>query len=418
MLDLAHLNNRNFTQQFLKFRIRYYLNETKEFLARHKLLTVFLICLLAPGVQNITALGIPFYALVAPAYPFKVKLIYLISVLLLLLAVTKIQWLSIKGGSFREYLHTLYLPNRIHKKIDFIVLVLSLNGIWLAIFFGGISILHGTSDSLFRLSQYWLYGAAILAIITFLFTCLYRNIAHAMVLFFSLCLVVFISKQGSWLLNYGIGAAVYCLSTAIIWAVQPYARQRNAAVHMDWFKNLLGFSYFVSLNKIFLIQVAVYRKYKASFFIRFILCFMFSALVLSVLSSANTEANQEGIMLILISVQVYILSTLFTLFEQEKLKYAVFHEIFPYQRFTQYMKETALVGSLLITILFPVVWYCTFSLPGHVLWLLIILAINGLVLVINRVFYAQSLRFCLFTSWLSSMGGAGIQYVMTGAYFG
>ena len=81
MLEMTHLDKCYFNHQFLKFRVRYYFNETKELLARNKLLAAFIICLLAPGVKNIQAIGIPFYALIDPSNTVKTKLIYLISLL-------------------------------------------------------------------------------------------------------------------------------------------------------------------------------------------------------------------------------------------------------------------------------------------------------------------------------------------------
>jgi len=109
MLELSHLDKRYFNQQFLQFRAQYYFNETKELLARHKLLAAFIICLLAPGVKNIQAIGIPFYALIDPAITLKAKFIYLGALLFFLLAMTKAQLSFIKGGEFREYLHTVYV---------------------------------------------------------------------------------------------------------------------------------------------------------------------------------------------------------------------------------------------------------------------------------------------------------------------
>ncbi|WP_428412256.1 hypothetical protein [Legionella sp.] len=67
MFELTQLDTDVFNQHFLRFRIKYYFTETNEFLARHKLFVVFLVCLLAPGVEHIQALGIPFYALIDPA---------------------------------------------------------------------------------------------------------------------------------------------------------------------------------------------------------------------------------------------------------------------------------------------------------------------------------------------------------------
>lgn len=60
MLKSSHLEKNYFNHQFFKFRIQYYFNKTKELITKHKLLTAFIICLLAPEVKNIQAIGIPF----------------------------------------------------------------------------------------------------------------------------------------------------------------------------------------------------------------------------------------------------------------------------------------------------------------------------------------------------------------------
>ena len=77
MPELVNNNDNIFKTDFLKFRRRYYFNETKELLARHKLLTAFIICLLAPGIKNLQAIGAPFYAIIDPAFTFGSKLLFL-----------------------------------------------------------------------------------------------------------------------------------------------------------------------------------------------------------------------------------------------------------------------------------------------------------------------------------------------------
>lgn len=415
MLELTHLDKSYFNHQFLKFRTQYYFNETKELLARHKLLTVFIICLLAPGVKNIQAIGIPFYALIDPSLTLKAKFIYLFSLLFFLLAMTKAQLSFIKGGAFREYLHTLYIRSRVYKAIDFIILLFSLNIVWLAIFFGGASILHYAEGPLFLSSQYCLYASTVFALCTLLLNFLYKKIANGVVVFSALLLIIFISKQSHWLLNFCVGISIFLLCGLIIWTIKPYQGKQKYSFKIPHFYVFNSFKSLGSLKNIFIIQLAVLRKNKISFLIRFTICFVLSILILQVLTSQETVDNRQGLILVLISLQTYILSTLFTLFEKEKLEHALFHNIFPYQRHAQPIKEIILIWiGLMLTLAF-VFLFCIFSLKNYFSLILIIFTMNGVVLAINRILYTQSLRFCLFSSLLNTVSGCVVQYIFLGA---
>lgn len=404
----------DFSHQFLMFRIQYYSNKTKELIARHKILTAFIICLLAPGVKNIQAIGIPFYALIDPSIMFKVKFIYLVTLLFFLLSLTKAQSSFIKGGAFREYLHTLYIPQRVHRAIDFIILILSLNIVWLAIFFGGANILH-TEDYLFQASQYCLYASTVFALCTLLLNFLYKKIAKCLMAFFALLLVMVISKAGSWLLNYGVGLSVFLLCGFMLATVQPHLVKQKYLFKIPFLNVLNGLKSLSSLKNIFMIQLAVLRKNKNSFLIRFAFCFAISMLILKVLNSQEIVDNRQGLILVLTGLQAYVLSTLFTLFEKEKLDYALFHRIFPYEKYVQPVKEIIFIWTGFMLALMPVFLFCIFSLKNYCLLSLIILAINGIVLAINRSLYALSLRFCLFSSLLNTVGGCVVQYIFLGA---
>ncbi|RUQ95124.1 DUF6136 family protein [Legionella septentrionalis] len=415
MLGLTHIDRNYFNQQFLKFRTQYYVNETKELLARHKLLTAFIVCLLVPGVKNIQVIGIPFYALIDPYITFKAKFIYLIALLLFLLSLTRAQSSFIKGGTFREYLHTLYIPLRVHKAIDFIILLFSLNIVWLAIFFGGTNILHNTKDSLFLASQYCLYASTVFVLCTLLLNFLYKKIAKGIIVFSALLLIIIISKQGDWLLNFGVGLSISLLCCLILGTVQPCLHEQKYSFKIPHVDVLNGLKSIHSLKSIFIIQLAVLRKNKISFLIRFTLCFAISLLILQVLNSEETVDNRQGLILVLMGLQAYILSTLFTFFEKEKLEHALFHSIFPYQKYTQPIKEIMLIWIGLMSALMPVFLFCIFSLKNYCLLILVIFAINSVVFAINRILYALSLRFCLFSSLLNTVGSCVAQYIFLGA---
>ncbi|WP_058533597.1 hypothetical protein [Legionella saoudiensis] len=407
MFELAHLDKGSFHQQFLKFRIKYYFNETKEFLARHKLLSVFIICLLAPGVEHIQAIGFPFYALIDPTNTLKEKLIYLILLLTFLLAMTKTQLSFIRGGELREYLHTLHISSHTYKKIDFIILLLSLNIVWMAVFFGAASILHYAKEPLFVLSQYSLYTSMILTIVTLLLNYLYRKIANGILLFSALILIVWSSVQASWLVNYGVSSLVIVLSVLTIWTVQPFVRARNHLFKMPRFQ--VGENN--KCKKIFIIQLAALRANKRVLITRLLFCFAITGVILQV-------PNREGMLLILVGLQTYILSTLFALFEKGKQDYAVFHKVFPYQQQINFVKEVCIALLLLFIILVPVFFYYLFIFEKYFLWFSLMGAMSSVGLIINRIFYARSLRFCLFSTMLTTMGSCVVQYHILGACFG
>lgn len=430
-----HLEKSYFNYQFLTFRAQYYFNETKALIARHKILTAFIICLLAPNVKNIQSIGVPFYVLIDPSVTFKAKFIDLVLLLFLLLAMTKAQSSFIKGGDFREYLYTLYIPSGIRNTIDFIILLLSLNIIWLAIFLGGGNILRGAEDSIFRYSQYCLYASTVFALCTFLLNFLYKKIAQETLTFFALLLLILISKQGNWLLNWGAGLSISLLCVIMLKKAQPCLRQNkilgrvytSSAVrrpkgaicqHVSDSDVLIGVKSRDSLKNIFIIQLAVLRKNSISFVIRFTMCFILSLLMLKVLNAQETDDNRPGLVLILISLQSYLLSTLFALFEKEKLEHSLFHSIFPYQKYLQFLKELILIWAGLMLALIPVCLFCIFNVRNHLLLFIFIFGMNGVVLAINRFLYTQSLRFCLLSSLLNTVGCCVVQYAFLGTYYG
>lgn len=417
MLKLTQLNKNYFNHQLLKFRIQYYFSETKELIARHNLLTAFIICLLAPGVKNIQAIGIPFYALIDPSITFKAKIIYLIALLFFLLCFTKAQSSFIKGGEFRDYLRTLYIPSAVHKKVDFIILLLSLNIIWVAIFFGGANIVR-TEDTLFQASQYCLYVSSVFVVCTLLLNFLYKKITKGMINVSSLILIIVISKQGNSLLNFSLGLSLCLLCGIILSRVQPYQREQKYSFKIPYFTTLNSLKSFNALSHIFIIQLAIIKKNQMSFLIRFSICFAISQLILHLFNSGEMLANQFGILLFLTGLETYILSTLFTLFEKGKLEHTLFHSIFPYQKNAQPIKEIVLIWIGFMLTIIPVCIFFIVSLKNGFLLSLNMFIINGVVFALNRILYALSLRFCLFSALLNTVGCYVLQYIFLGAYYG
>ncbi|MBA4696695.1 MAG: hypothetical protein H2069_04805 [Legionella sp.] len=361
-------------------------------------------------MKNIQAIGIPFYALIDPFVGLQTKMIYLLSLVSFLIAMTKAQHSFIKGGTFNEYLCTLDIPINVHKIIDFILLLFSLNLIWLAIIFGGMRIMRNTEGILFCLSQYCLYVSTIFLLCTLLFCLLYKKITSGLLMLAACFFVIFVSKEVNWLLNNIVGMSAFLLCCYINCTIAldqtkptPYFRPWKGY----WLPQLVRFR---STKNNFIIQLAVLRKNKVSFLIKLVICIALSTLISNVLTSDEAIDNQWRIMLVLMNLQGYFLSTLFSFFEQEKRSHNLFHSIFPYQKYLQPLNEVMIVWALLMLAITPIVFLYIFMLESSVAKLLIVCSLSGLTLAINRMLYKQSLRFCLFTSLLNTVIGGLVQY--------
>lgn len=165
------------------------------------------------------------------------------------------------------------------------------------------------------------------------------------------------------------------------------------------------------MDSFFVIQLAVYRENKASFLTRLALCFVISALILKIGSFPNAP---KGLFFVLVAVQTYILSTLFTFFEKGKLDHVLFHQIFPYQQMTQQVRELIVIMAGLVVTLLPI---ALFDHP-YFLLLLVALVMSSITIIINRFLYMLSLRFCLFTSLINTVGSCVVQYIFSGVFFG
>lgn len=221
MSDLIRDNLYLYNKDYLKFRMKYYITETKELLARHKLLTAFIFCLLAPGFQSIKLIGVPFYAIIEPGFSLGTKLAYLMPLLFFLIALTHVQSKFIKGGTFRDYLDTICNTTSHNKIIDTIILLFSLNIVWIAILFGAGRIHQLPSDTVLLFSYYCLYCSVILAIVVLLLNSLYKNAAGVLVLALSLILIAAISIREIWFLNMITSLGMGLLSVGIALKVQP-----------------------------------------------------------------------------------------------------------------------------------------------------------------------------------------------------
>ncbi|WP_133130206.1 hypothetical protein [Legionella yabuuchiae] len=417
MPELINDSYQKFNKDFLKFRKKYYFNETKELLARHKLLTAFIICLLAPGIKSIQAIGVPFYTMIEPSSSLSVKLLFLMPLLFFLIVLTKAQSKFIKGGTFRDYLDTLYMPSTVYKKIDMVILLLSLNVVWIAILFGAGKLYQLPARPVLLFSYYCLYCSMLMAIVVLLLNSLYKNTGGVLILTFSLILIAAVSLKEVWVLNVTTALGVGLLSAAIALKVQPY-KKKNKHVKISNKEQLTGLAANSSPRVLFLTQIATFRANKNTFFIRIALCTFLSAISFNLFFSYELSGNRTSLLLILISIESYILSTLFTFFAKDELDYAVFYSIFPYQSFSRQPIEIVIVSGILILSIMPIIVFSLFTTPPAILSLILILTMNVITIAVNRVLYACSLRFCLFTALLNTIGHTLMQYLLIGAFFG
>lgn len=414
MPKLIKDNQPQFNKDFLKFRKQYYFNETKELLARHKLLTAFIICLLAPGIKSIQAIGVPFYAIIEPSSSLSVKLLFLMPLLFFLMVLTKAQSKFIKGGTFRVYLDTLYMPSTVYKKIDALILLLSLNVVWIAILFGAGKIYLLPARPVLLFSYYCLYCAMLMVMFVLLLNSLYKNTRGVLILVLSLILIAAVSTEDIWLLNVVTALGAGLLSAVVALKVQPYKR-KSKGIKISNKKQLNRLATDSSPRALFLTQIATYRANKNTFFMRIALCMLLSVIVFF---SDELSANTTSLLLIFISFESYILSTLFTFFAKNELDYAVFYSIFPYQSFRRRLIEIVMISGILILSAMPIIVFSLLTSPPVILPLILILTMNVITIAVNRVLYACSLRFCLFTALLNTIGNTLAQYLLIGAFFG
>jgi hypothetical protein len=199
--------------------------------------------------------------------------------------------------------------------------------------------------------------------------------------------------------------------------VQPYKKRAKPPKIFNN-ERLIQLTASFTLKVFFLTQLATYRANKNTFLIRTSLCIVLSIISFNLFFSNDFVTNRKSLLLILISFETYILSTLFTFFAKDELDYAVFYAIFPCQTFIRRPIEIVVVSGLLLLSVLPIMVFSIFSTPPYFLPFVLILTMNTIAIVSNRVLYAYSLRFCLFTSLLNMVGNIFVQYLLIGAFFG
>jgi hypothetical protein len=414
MSELTTYNLTLFNQHLLKFRIRYYFKETGELLLRHKLLVAFVFCLLAPGLKNISLIGVPFTAIVDPDIPLVIKLISLTCLLTFLFLFIKAQTNSITGGEFGDYLFIIQTSSPNHKKIDLVVLVLSLNVIWFALFLGAKGL--STSNSLLLYSYYVLYGSLIIALIIFLLTVLYKNTRH-MVLLMSVCMLIAVASiRQNALLNFSISLLSVFAGILVAYKIQPY-KQKNRIAEAPRKKITKSFIHH-SFKLFFLTQIATIRAHRLAFIIRFSICIFLSFGAINLISSDQLSENILILLLILSGVQTYILSTLVTFFSKNEQDFRLLHFIVNDNLLMKRAVEVICIfGGLLLSLL-PLMIYLAFTNPSNVELLIGVMTASTITIIINRILYLYSLRFCFFTSLINMVASIVMQYLLIGVILG
>lgn len=417
MSELTTYNLSLFNKHLLKFRIKYYFKETGELILRHKLLMAFLFCLLAPGIEKIHLIGVPFFVIVAPGISLGIKLLSLAALLSFLFLLIRAQEKFIKGGEFGDYMAALQAFSPHDKKIDLIVSMLSLNVIWFALFFGGAGLTHITNNTSLLYSYYALYSSLIIVIMIFLLNVLYKNIQNIIFLALLCTLIALASTQQNSLLNFGVCLFSSLSCIFIAYRTQLY-QQKTQVVKAD--KKFLKKSITNHRIKLyFLTQIATIRAHKAAFTIRLSIATLLSiATIYLLLSSIELVESMFVVLLILIGIQTYILSTWSTFFSKNEQDYSLFHSIFHDNLLLKQGMEIICISTGLFLSLIPLMLFLVFMKPIDVLLLTSIIMASTLTITINRMLYRYSLRFCFFTSLINAVANIVMQYFLIGAFLG
>lgn len=417
MFELTTYNLSLFNKHLLKFRIKYYFKETGELVLRHKLLMAFMFCLLAPGIEKIHLIGVPFFVIVAPGISLGIKLLSLTALLSFLFLLIRAQAKAIQGGEFGDYLAALQAFSPHDKKIDLIVSLLSLNVIWFALFFGGTGLTHITNNTSLLYSYYALYSSLIIVIMIFLLNVLYKNIQNIVFLTLLCMLIALASTQQNPLLNFGVClfSSLFCI--IIAYTTHPY-KQKTQAVKTD--KKRLKKSITNHPTKLyFLTQIATVRAHKAAFTIRLSIAILLSFVTINLLlSSTELVESLFVVLLILIGIQTYILSTLSTFFSKNEQDYSLFHFIFRDNLLVKQGIEIICICAGLFLSLIPLMLFLAYMKPISVVLLTGVISASSLTITINRMLYKYSLHFCFFTSLINTVVNVVMQYLLIGAFLG
>jgi hypothetical protein len=199
-------------------------------------------------------------------------------------------------------------------------------------------------------------------------------------------------------------------------STQPY-QQKIQAVKTD--KKLLKKSITNHPIKLyFLTQIATVRAHKAAFTIRLSITTLLSMATIYLLLSTELVESMLVVLLILIGIQTYILSTLSTFFSKNEQDYSLFHSIFYDNLLVKQGIEVLCISFGLFLTLVPLVIFLALMKPIDVLLLTSITIMSMLTITINRMLYRHSLRFCFFTTLINTVAIVVMQYLLIGAFLG
>lgn len=415
MLELGSRHSIEFYKIFLAMRKKYYFYETKALLSRHKLLLVFFMSVLVPGIKNIPMIGTPFFAVINPTLPIFSKAVYMVSLIIFLLGFTHAQSMFINGGPFREYLNTMYLARYHQKRIDMVLILISLSFVWIGIILGGTQLYYFSENKLAVISYYGLYVAMLSAILVMLLSMLYKNMRDILLLSTCIALIGVVSTIQVGSLNWIVSIGVSIVSVMVMLKSQPKRSQESIGTYKE--KIDLKKS-FVGLKSYIILQIAVYRRNKNPFLLRFFLCICIAALSFYLNYFEKTFINKIQTIILPISCFSYCASTVFTFLSEDELQCSVFHRIYPSSLLNKHIIEVIMLSGILILSFVPTIILILSKsfLLSCVLGISLIM--NALSLFVNRYLYAYSLRYCLFTSTVNTIVNLYIQCLLIGGFLG
>ncbi|QIN36832.1 hypothetical protein [Legionella longbeachae] len=414
MLETYFSNKNSFNILFCKYRIRNYFNETADFLTRHKLLLAFIICLLVPGVHNLPKIGIPFFEIINPLATIQSKLLCLGIILAFSLMLTNAQSNFIKGGKLRNYLNTFDISAHTHKKIDLMILAISLNFIWVAIVLGAGFIYSYSQNIISLFSLFCLYVSFIFSYLVLLLSHLYRNKKYMFLLFVNLIFIACIPLLTIPFANY-TGSILGTLFSLFIFRREiPSGKENTSNKRATGYNKQLISN---SLRRYFTIQLATYKQHREVFLTKALYCTIVNIFLVYLVMIQNLNIDHIGIFMAILGFSIYILCTLFSVFQQDEKSYKLFHTIFPYQSFLKYVKEITLTFLIFLIAGLPLLFYLAIENENLFIVIFTAFLMSFIPLTINRIFYWLSLRFCFFTSLINSILWMIAQYWILGGIF-
>lgn len=318
----------------------------------------------------------------------------------------------ITGGKLRKYLKIFDISANVHKKIDLIILIISLNFIWLAIILGSVFIYTYRYEINNPASIFCLYLSFIAGYLILLLSQLHKNKKYVAGLLFNLIFIAYLSSFQITLINYGEAILASLFSYLIfkkIVLLETKTKSGKLSITSDnRFSQLI--------RDLLALQCASYRKHNKLFRTKFLYCFVFSTYLIYLATISKFSVDKIGFFITILGVEVFLLSTLFSLFQKDEIACQLFHEIFPYQKYLKYFKEIILVFLLFLLSNIPFLLYLMIENRAFFVMFLPLVLSNSLLFSLNRLLYRVSIHLCLISSLISSVFWVVIQYFLLGVF--